>query len=1139
VATVSGNTVTVVGAGTASIRATQDACGNYTSRIVDASFAVSPIAPTISPWSIAGVNFGVAPFALTPPSSDSSGAFAYTSLNTAVATVSGNTVTVIKAGTASIRATQDACGKYLGGVVDASFAVSPIAPTISPWTIAGVSFGVAPFALTRPSSDSSGAFSYESLNTAVATVSGNTVTVLSVGTATIRATQDACGNYATGTVSASLVVSAALSNFTVSPKFYGVLPFDLTDPTSTDTSVGFTFTSGNPTVATIGGVGGRTVSIVGVGSSIITATQAATANRNQLDISATLVVSPATPVITLENITKTYGDTSFRIQPSSTNTDTVGGNVFSFSSDNIAVVSFLDASLVRINGVGTARISITQAASANFTDSSGSVIITVNKGASGFTSSTFLVPTNKTYGDPSFNIITSPSSFSNGSITYEPSNPSVATINNSGVITLVGAGTVYFIASQAATALYNAETKNSNTLTVARKTVTLERITQPNGIITKSYADPSFTVVSSNESNGTLSYSSGNPSLAQVNSSTGVVSIVGIGTTTITATTAESAQYALSSISWTLEISRGLLAANNLSSSSFVVASRKINTDSPFSIITAPTSNSSAPIVYASTNTSVATIHPSTGVITLTGATGFSRFTASQAITETHESGSITSNQLFVDRNIDFTLPGLNQTLSLTELAALDAASIALGTSDATAVMYVRVSDMLELFQYQTDSFDINNVNSSDVKYYVFHHKLPNELKLNPSHAMMNKAESIGMLGVGQGYNDNRSLVKHDFIRYVATRLFNTIHGVDLFQNENDLRENVTYMGEIVRNSIQDLLSEISTTSANESMPYDASGNKYLTNDASGNTNLGRELMRQIAYSEPSRFYNNGDNNAMLKNVPLKENDTILFKLTIASAEGQNMLTGVTEIPPRTYNIKLVLKNTVSSITNANTIVDDSDMYSTSYAYSPSVTTYAPTSVSSNVYNPYSPPAPIPFSRFGFNGWYYTNSTTWVNISPEVNNRVKWAVPANTPGSSTVGHLQYARVNLKIFNKSALPYLVIYTQSGSSRKYAIASPNSLTTGGKYSFYINFNSYSREPAIIGYTNAEMTYSGSGSGSFADNEVITSLALETSDNLATGAVEFTLANILVGELVAPSSQITEKEYGFSARVPTTYP
>jgi hypothetical protein len=69
---------------------------------------------------------------------------------------------------------------------------------------------------------------------------------------------------------------------------------------------------------------------------------------------------------------------------------------------------------------------------------------------------------------------------------------------------------------------------------------------------------------------------------------------------------------------------------------------------------------------------------------------------------------------------------------------------------------------------------------------------------------------------------------------------------------------------------------------------------------------------------------------------------------------------------------------------------------------------------------------------------------------------------------------------------------------------------------------------------------MTYSsGSDSGSFADNEVITSLALETSDNLATGAVEFTLASILVGELVAPSSQITEKEYGFSASVPTTYP
>jgi hypothetical protein len=107
---------------------------------------------------------------------------------------------------------------------------------------------------------------------------------------------------------------------------------------------------------------------------------------------------------------------------------------------------------------------------------------------------------------------------------------------------------------------------------------------------------------------------------------------------------------------------------------------------------------------------------------------------------------------------------------------------------------------------------------------------------------MMNKTESAGMLGTTELFSENKMLAKHDFLRYIAFSLFNTIHGVDLFRNEFDLLENSTYMGETVRNNIEGILSGISTTSGDESMPYDASGNKYLTNAASGNTNLCREF---------------------------------------------------------------------------------------------------------------------------------------------------------------------------------------------------------------------------------------------------------------------------------------------------------
>jgi hypothetical protein len=145
---------------------------------------------------------------------------------------------------------------------------------------------------------------------------------------------------------------------------------------------------------------------------------------------------------------------------------------------------------------------------------------------------------------------------------------------------------------------------------------------------------------------------------------------------------------------------------------------------------------------------------------------------------------------------------------------------------------------------------------------------------------------------------------------------------------------------------------------------------------------------------------------------------------------------------------------------------------------------------------------------------------------------VKWVVPANT-GSSTVADLQYVRLNLKIHNNASLPYLMIHTQVGSMRKYAVIGGNgSLTNGTLYSLYMNFNSYSREPAMVGYTNAALEYT-IGSGAFANNEVITSISIETESNAAAGNVEFTLANIIVGELTT-----TEKEYGFEADVPVAY-
>lgn len=83
-----------------------------------------------------------------------------------------------------------------------------VTPTLGSFTVPAKVLGDAPFALTAPSSNSAGAFTYTSSNTNVATISGGTVTIVGVGTSTITATQAADGNYGSTSITNSLVVTA-------------------------------------------------------------------------------------------------------------------------------------------------------------------------------------------------------------------------------------------------------------------------------------------------------------------------------------------------------------------------------------------------------------------------------------------------------------------------------------------------------------------------------------------------------------------------------------------------------------------------------------------------------------------------------------------------------------------------------------------------------------------------------------------------------------------------------------------------------------------------------------------------------------------------------------------------------------------
>ena len=478
---------------------------------------------------------------------------------------------------------------------------------------------------------------------------------------------------------------------------------------------------------------------------------------------------------------------------------------------------------------------------------------------------------------------------------------------------------------------------------------------------------------------------------------------------------------------------------------------------------------------------------------------------------------------------------------------------------DADAVFYVKLSDMQSVFKFRTPTVSMNggvdiSLNqaifdaSSNIQYYVFRKNWPTALKLNPSPAMLDRTESSGLLtGGGTGtFSTDKSLVKHDFIRYVALQLFNTVHGVDLFRNEDDLLENIAYYGEVARVGIMSVLDTVCTMSANITMEMDGSGNRYLTNSTTENTNISRELMRQIVLNVPGRLEAYAtESGGVLLSVPLIDNDTLNIKVVMEPSPNQHALTSVNVIPARTYNIKLIMKNVVGSSGSgsANTVVSDSTSFPNGYPYTTNVQDISASNLSAaaSVYADKSPPVPIPTIRYGYQGWYYTNSSLWVDPAPATRNKINWYILPNANGATTVGDLRYVRLNLHLFNSVSTPFLTVYTLATGSddaggwykSKRTYINAGSTVDNTNYCFYMNWNGYSVLPFTVAHTNAALTLSdlsGSAIGSFGNSEVLFAYSLETNSNSAAGNVEFILSGSIIGERNSGGGTIIEKEYGY---------
>jgi uncharacterized delta-60 repeat protein len=354
IATLSTSTL---GGGSNSITATYSGDVNYGGSVSSPALSqtVTPVAQSITFGALAPqtyANNGTVVLGAT----DSSGlAISYGSSNPGVATVSGNIVTIVSAGSTTITASQSGNSNYTAAAnVSQLLTVNQAPQTIPFGALTAQTYGNGTIAL--PATASSGlTVSYGSSNPGVATVSGNIVTIVSVGTTTITASQAGNVDYtAAANVSQLLTVNKATLTVTANSVNR---PYLASNPTFSWTYNGFVNSdtqavlSGSPALSTTA----TTSSPQGAYPITITQGNLSATNYTFSFVNGTLTVGLMPQSIIFSPLTTvTYGNADF-----SPGAAASSGLPVSYASSNTVVATIIGSN-IHIVGAGATTITASQ-----------------------------------------------------------------------------------------------------------------------------------------------------------------------------------------------------------------------------------------------------------------------------------------------------------------------------------------------------------------------------------------------------------------------------------------------------------------------------------------------------------------------------------------------------------------------------------------------------------------------------------------------------------------------------------------------------------------------------------------------------------------------------------------------------------
>lgn len=378
----------------------------------------------------------------------------YSSSDNQVATVdSAGKVIIVGAGTAAITASAAANDYYLQTSAVYHLTVNKASQVLDTTDFQDVTKTYGDAAFTQTVTDpAKRTITYSSSDDKVAIVDNTgKVTIVKAGTATITATA-ANKNYNDASASYKLTVNKAdqaldTSAFTDLSKAYGDTDFIQTviDPAKRTV----TYSSSNDKAAAVDSTG--KVTILGIGAATITASAAENDSYFGASASYDLNVTKGNPALDTTNfkdITKEYGDADFTQAVTDPAKRTI---TYSSSDDKVATVD--SAGKVTVINKGTATITASAEATDTYFAASAFYQLTVTKAVQKFDTSHFQAIT-KTYGDEDFTQTVTLTK-GDGTISYTSDAPLVATVDNTGKVTIVGAGTAAITATASSTNLYD------------------------------------------------------------------------------------------------------------------------------------------------------------------------------------------------------------------------------------------------------------------------------------------------------------------------------------------------------------------------------------------------------------------------------------------------------------------------------------------------------------------------------------------------------------------------------------------------------------------------------------------------------------------------------------------------------------